>query len=380
MKNRIPKVAMLSILSIAFFSSAFAQEKETVDSLPVLKVGHVGHDHQIALGVAALAGEKFRETCGAWLEELKPREIYVLHCEEGPLARLDLIKVHGGSGMPAAMERGQIDIGYGGVPAVAFFVDKGNDFKIVSALNTDGDMLVMRKGFGATGWEEFVEKVRTTEKPLSIGYKAPVAVAKLIFEKGLQAEGIEFGAPDLSASNMRIVMVNLHGQKNMIPSLASGAVDGFVTNEPAASRAVVTGCGEIVCDLADLPPRGKWEYHPCCCIAVRQETLEKHRKILLALLKTMLVATERIHSDKDRAAQIAADWTRTALEVEQSSVPNIHYMAKPDERWFKGMKTWVELMQETAAFTDRFANKAPQAVIHQLCDFSLIEEAEKNGD
>ena len=42
--------------------------------LPVLKVGHVGHDHQIALYVAADEGKALYKTYGVYLEKLKDQQ------------------------------------------------------------------------------------------------------------------------------------------------------------------------------------------------------------------------------------------------------------------------------------------------------------------
>jgi len=162
-------------------------------SAPKLTIGHVGHDHQIALFVAALDPERFKARCDVWLEEKKPREVYDLIEGGKVVAELHLIKVGGGSKMPAAMEKGDIDVGLGGIPSVMFFVDKGNDFKIISPLNVDGDMLLLKPEFPADDWAGFVKAVKASERPVRIGYKAPVAVAKLVFEGALDSEGIPYG-------------------------------------------------------------------------------------------------------------------------------------------------------------------------------------------
>ena len=356
--------------------TCYAREESDV---PTLNVGHVGHDHQIALAVAALKGRELEDLCGVWLKELKYREVYSLQRRDESVARLRLIKVQGGSGMPAAMERGELDIGCGGVAPVAFFVDRGNDFKILCPLNTDGDMLVMRKDFAAQNWEEFVAGAKSSDKPLVIGYKAPVAVAKLVFERGLIAEGISFNeGSDSEPGTLKVRMVNLHGQQNMLPSLSCGAVDGFVTNEPAASQAEVKGAGNVVCDLSALPPEGKWRKHPCCCLAARGDVMRKHPAIMVDLLKLILVSTRRINSDFEEAAKIASEWTKMPLEVELRSVPHITYIATPDDAWLKGMRVWIEMMQEMGTFEKRFAKDDPDSIIEKLCDLNYVKNAEES--
>ena len=119
-----------------------------------LTVGHVGHDHHLALYVAAL--DRFRKDYGLGLREVKAREVYDLVESGQAVARLRLVKVGGGSRMPAAMSRGEIEIGLGGTLPVAKFADGGQPFKIICPLQADGDMLVMQANSPVTDWASFV--------------------------------------------------------------------------------------------------------------------------------------------------------------------------------------------------------------------------------
>jgi len=342
-------------------------------TVPALNVGHVGHDHQLALYVAALEGQLLENHCGAYLKMIKEREVYDLIEDGQKRARLHLFKVGGGSRMPASMERGEIDIGLGGVPAVAFFIDKGNDFKIVFPLQADGDMLVMRPDFPATDWTSFIAQVKASDQVLKIGYKAPLAVAKLIFERALEAEGI----PKTTARGEtagKIEFVNLQGDANMAPSLLAGAVDGMVINQPHASTAVYKNAGKIVCDLSALPPEGKWEQHPCCCVAATENIITEHRGVVKAFLKALHAATDVINTDQQRAIRHAAAWIKSPMEVEQNSVASVTYVNVPTDKWRAGVATWAEMMADLGKFTGRLKDKDPNEVVDLVCDLSIIEE------
>jgi NitT/TauT family transport system substrate-binding protein len=349
---------------------------------PILKVGHVGHDHQIALFIAALEGKRFQKEYGIYLKEKKPREVYDLIEGGKTLAELHIIKVGGGARMPAAMERGEIDVGYGGVAAVAFFRDKGNPMKILCPLQTEGDMLVVRPDLPADDWNSFVKYIKSSPKPLKIGYKAPVAVAKLIFMRALKEEGISYrvlggkaGGDEAIAGSVELV--NLQGGKNMVPSLSSGAVDGFVMNQPQVSMAKVKKIGKVIAELADLPPAGKWKDHPCCCIVAQEEIIKAHRPVLKALMKLTLLATEWINADKIRAAGLAAKWTKIPLDVEKDSVPSIIFLAEFTDSWNQGMIVWADIMDEIGKFTKDLKGKTGDEFLGIICDTSLIEEASK---
>ncbi len=376
------RIATLAVMVCGLFACG-GEDKEAVSEsaktpaplpgIPTLTIGHVGHDHQIALGLAAMEPEFMQETCGVHLKELKSREVYRLMAGDKPMAEFLVKVVGGGSRMPTAMSQGKIDIGFGGIPAVIFSVDQGNRAKILCPLNVDGDMLLVRPDFPAKDWNEFVEAVKNSPESVKIGYKAPVAVAKLIFMKGCEAAGIACVAAGRAGPG-QVELVNLQGGGNIIPSLEAKAVHGAVINEPFGSLAVHKKTARIVCLLSDLPPEGMWKSHPCCCICATAETIEKHRDVLIALVKMMKAATERINADKVKAAEIAAEWTKKPLEVERMSVPNIVYIVVPGEAYKTGLDRWFEMMNALNKFTGTLEGLSREEAFDRVHDLSIIEE------
>ncbi len=104
--------------------------------------------------MACAQGEKLKaRSGGVWLRALKPMDIYELLAGETVVAQVKLIKVKGGSGMPAALGRGDIEVGLGGLAPTVLHIDKGAPLKIVAPLNADGDMLLVKNDFAATSWD-----------------------------------------------------------------------------------------------------------------------------------------------------------------------------------------------------------------------------------
>ncbi len=341
---------------------------------PTLRLGHVGHDHQLALYVAALEGERFKQAFGVYLREVKPKQVYDLVDGGEHLARLVFVKVGGASRMPAAMSRGEIAIGLGGVTAVAKFADGGQPLKIIAPLQTDGDMLVMQKDSPVGDWAAFVRAAREGQEPLRIGYKAPVAIAKMVFERALVAEGIPYGY-DRGETDTGVILVNFGSEKSPIPLMESGAIDGFVMNQPAVAVAEHKGLGKTVAHLRDLPPEGKWVNHPCCCVAATQETIAAQPGALKGLLKVILLSTRLIHEDQDLAIECAHRWTKYPRAVEQASVPTVTYLAEPTDSWIAGMKTWWEMASDVTLFTGTYADVTPEAFVADVLDLALVREA-----
>jgi NitT/TauT family transport system substrate-binding protein len=372
MTSRLPVAVLLCVIMVAVSAGAGLAAE-----LPMITVGHVGHDHQIALYVAAEAGQSLEKDYGVYLKELKPQEVYDLYDGGKPVARVHLVKVGGGSKMPAAMSEGHIEVGLGGLGPVAKFIDKGAPFKVLAPLNNDGDALVLKKGIDASDWHEFVEYVKSSDRPVRIGYKAPMAVAYMILQRALAEEGISYGQEPMGSDGkpVQVITVDLHGLKNALPSLEAEVVDGVVVNEPMASTLVYKGVGKIVADLGTLPPDGKWKGHPCCIVAATEKTLGEKRNIVISLLKVIAAGGDLMARDINKALEAEAAWTKTPQGVAEQSVPNVSYVISPDATWISGVDTWLELMITSGHFKDRLKDKTNEEIRETVLELGPMDEA-----
>jgi NitT/TauT family transport system substrate-binding protein len=372
--NSFKRIPILLVLVVMLFGCG-REDTGSPEGLPVLTVGHVGHDHQIALYIAALKGRTFVERYGVGLVPRRDGEVYDLVEEGRTLATLRLMKVGGGSKMPAALSRGDIDIGLGGVPAIAKLADAqgSRGVKIICPLQTDGDMLVLAADSTVNTWSDFVAAARSREKPLVIGYKAPLAVALLVFQRALDAENISWSMH--STNDAQVVLQNMRGGRNAIPLLSGGELDGFVMNQPVVAIAEQKGLGKTVAALRDLPPMGTWANHPCCCVCATDSAIEHHPAVLKALLKTIHLGDAFIRENPREAAELAAQWIKSPLEVEQASLPTISYGTLPDGAWRTGLQTWLTMMTREGLFTGRFAGKSPEEIFNELCDLRFCAQA-----
>jgi NitT/TauT family transport system substrate-binding protein len=313
------------------------------------------------------------------MKEKKRREVYDLMQGDEPVAELHLIRVGGASAMPAAMERGEIQIGFGGVAAVAFFRDKGKPFRNIAPLQTQGDMLMVRKELPVTDWESFVKFAKEAGRPIKIGYKGPVAVSKLIFMAACADEGLLYKSTEgestvTEGKRPMIELVNLLDEKNTLPSLAAGIVDGSVVNQPEVSQTVHKGIARIVADLSCLPPQGQWIDHPCCSISAPDDFVAANRDTVKLFLKLMHFATARINADKRAAGVLAAKWTKLEEQVEIESVATVKYLGEFTDAWKKGMVIWADVIQQLGKFTHELKDLDGQEYLARSCDFTLLDE------
>lgn len=363
---------MILLLGMVYGIEAAAEQ-----DIPTLRVGHVGHDHQIALYVAAEAGKELEKRYGVYFKELKPQEVYELYDRGKLVANVHMIRVGGGAKMPAALEQGHIEVGLGGLGPVIKFVDKGSPIKVLAPLNNDGDALVLRNDFAASTWADFVKEVKASKKPLKIGYKDPMANAYMIFIRALTEEGIRFGQEpvDKDGRSVQIIMMNLQGEENALPSLEGGIVDGVVVNEPSPSIIVHKKVGKRLSNLSALPPEGKWKGHPCCVVVASDAALKEKRPVIKSLLKAIAAGGDLMAGDVEKGFAAEAKWTKTAPEVGRKSVMNVTYVIRPDEKWVKGVDNWIEMMLSSGQFQKNLMGKSPAEIRAAMFDLRMMTEA-----
>ena len=365
--------ALLSLFSVLVCPGTGRAE----EAVPTITVGHVGHDHQLALYVAAEAGPSLQKDYGVYFKELKPQEVYELYDGGKLVAQVHMVRVGGGSKMPAAMEQGQIEVGLGGLGPVMKFMDKGALIKVVAPLNNDGDALVLRNDVAAASWADFIQHIKQSKRPVKIGYKDPMANAYLILISALAEEGIRFGQEPVSADGKptQVMLMNLQGDENTLPSMEAGLVDGVVANEPMPSILVHKKAGHRVADLSSLPPAGKWKDHPCCVVAATDAALRDKRAIVRSLLKAIAAGSDIILRDRKKALAAEARWTKTAPEIGEKSIQNVNYLARPDQAWLAAVDTWTAMMQASNGFQKNLKGKSPADIRTALFDMKPLEEA-----
>ncbi len=370
MKRLLTILLLTAVILTGCSKEAPPQSSESV----TLKVGHVGHDHHLALFVACDYADQFAAK-GFTLKKVEDQKFYELFEKDQKVADIEIVKVGGGSKMPAALAQEVIDIGFGGVAAVMASADSGAPVKFISPLHSKGDMFVVKPDSSVNTWGDFVKQAKNAEKPLRIGYKNPVAVAKLVFEDALRHEGISF-SQDLTKSDAQVHLVNTKGGGKLNVALAGDLIDGYVGNNPFPSIAVEKKMGKIICDLEDLPP-GNFKNHPCCCIAANTKALKEKETAIELMLALCLQATEMINTDQDKAVAAATRWIGTSESVERMSIPTSGYSMAQTDDWQTTMNKWIEAMNTLGTFTGTLKGLSPEDACKQAYDMTLLKKAKE---
>ncbi|HDQ98991.1 MAG TPA: ABC transporter substrate-binding protein [candidate division WOR-3 bacterium] len=341
--------------------------------VPVLRVGHVGHDHHSALYVAGNAGEEFKELYGIWLKEIRPRELYELYDGTKRVAEVELYKAGGGSEMPTMMSQGAFDIGFGGVAAIEFFVDKGSPLRMIAPLHSKGDMLVVNPGVPAGNWPEFINWLKARPGQVNVGYKSPVAVALLIFQRALDHEGISYTG-DKGNASAKVLLVNVKEEANLNAALQSGQILAYVSNNPWCAIAESKGFGRAIAELHNLPP-GVFEDHPCCGIAGNDSAVARHPEAVAKLLELFAVASHYIATEPEKTAELVGQWLGISPEVILASMATSGYSMEPDAAFRDGMWVWYEEMVGLGRITDKLKGVSRAEFEALSYNFGPLEKA-----
>lgn len=319
---------------------------------PVLRIGHAPHDHHSALYIAAMNPNYFKKNGDIYLKETVFRKEYILISGDRPLAQVFIDSSTGGKELIRKLSEEYFDISFGGFPAMLHFIDQDNPVKILAPVMTEGAGLVVRSDLPVNNWAEFVEYVQKLERPLRIGYKIAISVQNLIFEHALRESQIPY-SKNIDDSQAKIVVLNLHGAKNLIPALTDGLIDGFVIMQPFLALAEEKGVGKVVAMLADMPPEGKWLGYPCCALAGNESYLQAQPEVAEAMLTLLMRATRFINDrPRDSAKQIGR-WLDLPTSMEEESLSTIQFSTDFSDSWTRGVDFWVELMIESGKLNNK---------------------------
>ena len=363
-------IKVLTLIAIIAIFQGCGEKKETVATL---KIGHVGHDHHLPLFIALdMAEENQKEFCppNVTIKKIKDKERYELHKNGKNIMNFDIVKVGGGSKMPTALAQNIIDIGYGGVAPVLASIDKGSPIKIISPLHSKGDSFVLNPKFPANNWSEFVNVAKQAKMPIKIGYKSPVAVAKIIFENALTHEGISFSS-DVTNSQVKIHLINVKGGGKLNVSLSNGIIDGYTGNNPFPAIGAEKGILKVIADLENLPPRD-FLNHPCCCIAANPQSLNDKTEAVKILMSINKKAVELINKDLQKSAEIASRWIGSSIEVEKKSIVTSGYSMNPSKDWHQTMSVWVTSMNKLNFFQKSLKGLSEKEISKKAYDFQYL--------
>ncbi|MDY0204530.1 MAG: ABC transporter substrate-binding protein [Desulfovibrio desulfuricans] len=357
MRTLFSKVlAALFVLSLAAASHAA--------ELPRLKVGYIFTTNHTPLMAAMDMGEKLTVN-GMWLQPVVPKEKYQLMKDGKPVAVLDIVVIKSGSETATLFAQKQLDIGLASITAIMAGIDKRIPIKIVSPLVLASGGVVVSNAVPAKTWPEFAAYIKSSSKPVSIGYHSPSSAPIIILESALKAEGISYTSNPLD-QKAQVVLVDLKGMSNLIPALSSKQVDAVVGPEPFPQTAAGKGAGCDIGMLRDLPPAGQWSDYPCCVIAARDEIIAEHPAILRDFVSLMAGVGQWCNEDAQRAGIVGSKWIGLPEKIGKNS--NLRFLQSFTDGWKEGANGYLGELNKAGYFKGALKDKSFGEVENILVD------------
>lgn len=253
----------------------------------------------------------------------------------------------GGASEMEAMMAGELDMAYvGAVPAINA-IEKGLKAKIVASANNEGSALVMRNDFNYTKPGDLIGKKIATLQPPSI--------QDTVFRVWLLDSGIK---PD-------DVDIKYMSGAEMLTSLTSGAIDGFIWAEPGPTQAEMKGIGKIVLNSSQM-----W-MHPCCVVVVSDELIENNPDLVQKIVNTHVMAMDFIKTNESETINISANKLKISQDVLKKSLDSGRTKYNADPRLIEsGIKRFSDDLVAIKVLTR-------QVNTSELFDFTFYDRVNK---
>lgn len=380
MKNKVVALvacALLSLTMLAGCNDSSKKETKTVNSkvskeenakVPELSISWGNELHTGALNVLTKKTEEFKKQ-GVYLNVLSKDKFELIENNK-KLAVLNFIPTKGGSETANMMSQNHLDYGVCSSTAVLSAVDNGASLKIISPFQSNGIALVSPPDKKFNSWEEIKKYIKDSKTPIKIGYHSPVSAPRIVMESVLRTEGLKV-TEDPNDTTANVILVDLKGINNLLPSLSSKQVDAWVGPSHHPEAAQDTGVGNIALTLKNFPPTGSWDDFPCCSVAARQEVIDKYPEVTKALIKLIGNDAKFCNENKEEVAKVLSD----IIGVSENAIKmcEIKYFIKPSDNWYNGIKVYVKALNEMGKFNGELKGKSFEEVKEKSFEFKFIE-------
>ena len=220
----------------------------------------------------------------------------------------------------------ELNIGYlGAAPAVLVHVNTRTPTKIIGQVNNEGSALVVSQDIKEA--DDLIGK--------TIAIPTYGSVQSYLFQMFCRQNDLDFSKIHINSEIKA---------PDMLVTMESGKIDGFIAWEPFPSEAVSKGYKEL------FSSNDVWPDHPCCCIVVNEKFLEEEPELVDRFLKAHSESTDyinRVLKDKgsgeyEQLVDIAVNFTQRDETVVRRALDNIIYIADVTPEFRKGIAEYTD--------------------------------------
>ncbi|NLK66944.1 MAG: ABC transporter substrate-binding protein [Campylobacteraceae bacterium] len=359
--------------TMAFASIASAKEAKSHADVPNLRMAWNNELHTGNMHLNFIKPELFANNA----IHMKP--ISKTHLElykNGELiAVLEHVFTRGGSESAQLMTQGHLDIAFGSSTAFLAAYDNNVDLKILAPVQSGGVSIVAKADAPYNTFEELVEYAKNSKMPVLGGYHSAVSSPRVVLEYALKDAGLKV-TEDASNYDADVLLTDLKGLKNLIPSMAAGQVEIWAGPVPHPQNAESQGVGKIIATLDQLPG-GKWIDFPCCSMNVRGDVMEKYPEIVEAVLQVATDVSNFAQNNREEAAELLSEFIGLSKEVLIKN--DTTYSTEVTDKFVNGMETYYNVMKDMGKFNGRLTKESFDEVLKNAFDFTYSNKITTNS-
>lgn len=343
------------------------ETSETDEEIPTIVISWGKSLHTGMMHLSFIKPELFEDN-PIYLRPIADKQLELVK-DGKAIAMLDFIVNDGGSDAATMMTQGNVDLSYNSSTAMISAYDAGADLSILCPVQSGGLAIVADIDAPYDTFEGLVEYAKNSDMPIRGGYHSPISSPRIVLEYALSEAGVTVTG-NTADYESDVLMTDLKGVSNLIPSLSSGQVELWAGPVPNPQNAEAQGIGKIIATLDELPG-GKWIDFPCCTMNVRNEIKEKHPEIIDALVQVTADVHDFAQNNKEETAELMMEFM--GLEKEVLMKNNTTYGVDITDNFINGMQIYYEVMTEMGKFTGRLEDKTVDEVMETVFDFSYME-------
>ncbi|MFH0783176.1 MAG: ABC transporter substrate-binding protein [Pseudomonadota bacterium] len=353
-------------------ASSLMLPRRAFATVPTIRFAYILSDHHAPLIVAAKHCEFFQQSFSIYLKPVIDGKRYDLYSEGERVADVQLIPTKKGPDVEKLVAQGSVDMAISGTQAVLLSIDRGVSTRIVSPLQTAGNVFVIDQKLPINSWNAFVAEVKGQERRFKIGIPGPETVASIIFSSALESEKITY-TEDATDKKADVLFINMKGHGNLVAALGNQITQGIIGAQPFPAITIDRGIGRMILNLQDVPAAQDWHGHACCSLAATVPFLQQKPELAEMMLELMALGVEISNTRKDLTAQACATWLGDTISVERIAMESLSYTTTPSDQWRTSVNIFAQTMDDMGLFTGDLHGRQEANLATKAFDFNLIE-------
>ena len=344
---------------------------ESPAEIPTLNVGWSNELHTGNMHLSFLKPELF-ENNSVHLRPISDSQLELVKDGE-VIAYINHILTKGAAECVTLLNQGHMDLAYCSSTAIMAGYDTGLDVSVLCPIQSGGVSIVAATDAPYNTFEELVEYAKEYELPIMAGYHSAISSPRIVLEYALREAGLTV-TEDASDYSADVLMMDLKGISNLIPSLSSGQVELWAGPVPNPQNAEAQNIGKIIARLDDLPD-GKWVDFPCCTMNVMNSIKEKYPEVVQSMVQVTTDISSYAQNNSEETAELMSEYI--GLDTEVLMKNDTTYLTEITDHFTDGMNLYCDVMSDMGKFTGRLHDKPMEEIMDEVFDFTFIEKNAK---